>query len=396
MSVLFRPMNLANLQIKNRFIRSATYEAMATESGEVTEKLVKLYRRLARGGVGLIISGHIYVDPLGRAGKYQIGIYKDELAAGLKDLVNAIHQEGGKIAFQLSHAGRQTTKDLVGRTPLGPSSNGRDPLNFVKPETMNDDQIRHVINAYEQAAVRAVDAGVDAVQLHAAHGYLINQFLSPFYNERTDKWGGTDENRFRFLKTIVSGVQSVLPEGMPLLVKLNTHDHTPKEGITPPLAQKYAQWLVEMNIHGIELSCGSVCYSYMNMSRGEVPVDDFVSGLPWWMKPLARLTLNRMVGKYDLQEGYNLEAAKLIKPVVGNVPIILVGGIRKVSQMEEIIEEGYTDFISMCRPFIREPQFVNKIKDGMTEIASCGSCNKCLAAVANTAPVLCYNKAVPA
>jgi 2,4-dienoyl-CoA reductase-like NADH-dependent reductase (Old Yellow Enzyme family) len=389
-------MNLASLQIKNRFIRSATYEAMASESGEVTDKLVKLYRRLARGGVGLIISGHIYVDPLGRAGKYQIGIHRDELVAGLKDLVNAIHQEGGKIAFQLSHAGRQTTKDLVGRTPLGPSSNGRDPLNFVKPEAMNDDQIHHAINAYEQAAVRAVDAGVDAIQLHAAHGYLINQFLSPFFNERTDKWGSTDENRFRFLKTIISGVRDVLPEGMPLLVKLNTHDHTPKEGITPPLAQKYAQWLVEMNIDGIELSCGSVCYSYMNMSRGEVPVDDFVAGLPWWMKPLARLTLNRMVGKYDLREGYNLEAAKLIKPVVGNVPIILVGGIRNVSQMEEIIEDGYADFISMCRPFIREPQFVNKIKDGMTDIASCGSCNKCLAAVANTVPLSCYNKAVPA
>jgi 2,4-dienoyl-CoA reductase-like NADH-dependent reductase (Old Yellow Enzyme family) len=388
-------MNLGNLRIRNRFIRSATYEGLAKESGEVTDQLVKFYRRLAKGGIGLIISGHIYVDTIGRAHKYQIGIYKDDLIEGLKEMVNAIHQEGGKIAFQLSHAGRQTTKDLVGTTPIGPSANGRDPVNFVKPQEMSVKQINQAIKSFEKAAVRAVNAGADAVQLHAAHGYLINQFLSPFYNQRTDSWGGSDENRFRFLETIITNVRSKMPPETALIVKLNTHDHTPQPGITPPLAKKYASWLAGMGIDGIELSCGSSCYSYMNMSRGDVPVDEFMKAIPWWMKPLAKLSFNRMVGKYDLREAYNLEAAKLIKPTVGNVPIILVGGMRKVTQMEKVLEDGITDFISMCRPFIRDPYFVNHIWEGKTQIASCGSCNRCLAGVANNLPTLCYNEGFP-
>ena len=136
MTVLFTSMKLGNLQVKNRFVRSATYEAMATETGEVTEKLIKLYTKLAKGGAGLIISGHQYVDPMGRAAKYQVGIHGDDLVQGLKEVVEAVHREGGKIAFQLSHAGRQTTKDLVGSTPISPSDNGRDPVNFVPEQVL--------------------------------------------------------------------------------------------------------------------------------------------------------------------------------------------------------------------------------------------------------------------
>ena len=154
---------------------------------------------------------------------------------------------------------------------------------------------------------------------------------------------------------------------MPLVVKLNTRDHTPQEGISPSLAAKYAGWLAELGIDGLETSCGSALYAFMNMSRGDVPVDEIVQGLSWWMKPLGKLTLNRMVGKYDLQEGYNLKAAKMIKPVVGTVPLFLVGGIRRVSQMEEILEAGHADFISMSRPFIRDPFVVKRIKEGKRE-----------------------------
>jgi 2,4-dienoyl-CoA reductase-like NADH-dependent reductase (Old Yellow Enzyme family) len=260
---------------------------------------------------------------------------------------------------------------------------------------MSFEQINQTINSFEKAAIRAVLAGADAIQLHAAHGYLINQFLSPFYNQRTDSWGGSDENRFRFLETIISNIRSKIPEEIALFVKLSTHDYTPQTGITPALAQKYAIWLAGMGIDGIELSCGSACYSYMNMSRGEVPVDEFLKSLPWWMKPLAKLNFNRMVGKYDLREAYNLEAAKLIKPAVGNVPIILVGGMRKVTQMEKVLEDGHADFISMCRPFIRDPFLVNHIWEGKTQIASCGSCNRCLAGVANNLPTLCYSEGFP-
>jgi len=395
MSILFEPMNLRNLQIKNRFVRSATYEGMAAETGEVTDGIIKRSQQLAKGDVGLIIPGYLYVHPLGRAYRHQTGIHNNDMIPGLKKVVEAVHQQGGKIAFQLAHAGRQTTKGVIGQTPIGPSAKGRDPVNFVKPKKMTEEQIHQIIQAFRKAAQRAVEAGVDGIQLHAAHSYLINQFLSPFFNDRSDAWGGSDENRFRFLKEVILETKQVLPEGMPLLVKLSTHDYTPQEGVTPPLAAKYAGWLAELEIDGLELSCGSGTYSFMNMCRGDVPVDELVGGLPWWKKPLGKLMLKRMVGRYDLEEGYNLEAAKMIKPVSGSVPLFLVGGVRRVAQMEETLEKGYADFISMSRPFIREPFLVKRIKEGKTDVVSCVSCNRCLAAAANDMPVRCYSKGFP-
>ena len=395
MSILFTPINLGDMRIENRFIHSATYEVMASETGEVSDKLVKRYQNLAKGEVGLIIPGYMYVHPLGRSYKYQTGIHKDEMIPDLRKLVEAVHQEGGKIAFQLAHAGRQTTKAMIGQTPIGPSSKGRDPINFVKPMEMTADQVQEVIQAFGAAAKRAVEAGADGIQLHAAHGYLINQFISPFFNQRKDEWGGSDVNRFRFLKELISEVRKALPQGMPILVKLNAHDYTPQKGITPSLAVTYAEWLADLKINGLEVSCGTAIYSYMNMCRGDVPVKELVNSLPFWKKPLGKLIMKNMVGKYDLEEGYNLEAAKMIKPVLGEIPLFVVGGLRKVAQMTEAIERQYADCISMCRPFIREPFIVKKIKEGKTDSVACVSCNRCLAAVASNMPVRCYNKGFP-
>ena len=255
---------------------------------------------------------------------------------------------------------------------------------------MTEDEIRETIKAFGDAARRAVAAGVDGIQLHAAHGYLLNQFLSPFFNLRKDQWGGSDENRFRFLKDVILEVRKAMPEGMPLIIKLSSNDHTPKEGITPEMAAKYAKWLYEAGINGIEVSAGSAVYSFLNMSRGTVPVDEFVSGLPWWKKPLGRMMMNSLRGKFDLKEGYNLEAAKLVKPVINGVPLITVGGFRRLAHMQEVVDKGYTDFISMSRPFIREPKLVVNFKEGRKDIVACESCNRCLAAVTLNLPVRFY------
>jgi len=396
MSILFTPINLGNVQIKNRFIHSATYEVMSLETGEVSDKLVKRYQNLAKGEVGLIIPGYMYVHPLGRSYRYQTGIHNDDMIPGLRKVIEAVHQEGGKIAFQLAHAGRQTTKAMIGQTPIGPSSKGRDPINFVKPKEMSADQIQEVIQAFGIAANRAAEAGVDGIQLHAAHGYLINQFISPFFNHRKDEWGGSDANRFRLLKEVISEVRNKLPQGMPILVKLNTHDYTPHEGITPSLAVTYAKWLSDLEINGLEISCGSPVYSFMNMYRGDVPVKELVQSLPFWKRPMGKLMMKSMVGKYDFEEGYNIEAAKMIKPVLGKIPLFVVGGLRKVAEMREALEKQYADCISMSRPFIREPFIVKKIREGKAEAVACVSCNRCLAAVANNIPVQCYNKGFPA
>lgn len=392
MSKLFESAKIGKLDIKNRFIHSATYEGMAKENGQVTDEILKKYENLAKGEVGLIIPGHMYVLPTGRAFKYQAGIHSDNMIPGLKALVDGVHESGGTIFFQLAHAGSQTTKDVAGAVPIGPSSKGRDPINFVKPKEMSDKEIQDAIEAFGSAAKRAIMAGIDGIQIHAAHGYLVNQFLSPFFNSRDDEWGGNDENRFRFLKQIILKIKNEIDGTLPVIVKLSTHDHTPKQGITLSLAAMYAKFLAELGIDGIEVSCGTALYSFMNMCRGDVPVDDLVSGLPWWKKPMGRIMMNTLKNKYDLEEGYNLPAAKIIKSEIGDIPVSVVGGLRTVSLMEDVLESGNADFISMSRPFIREPFIVKKIREGKVKQVSCVSCNKCLAAAANNKSVRCYHK----
>jgi 2,4-dienoyl-CoA reductase-like NADH-dependent reductase (Old Yellow Enzyme family) len=389
MSILFEPVSLGNVQIRNRFVHSATYEGLAAEGGEVTDALVNRYRRLARGEVGLVIPGGLHVHPLGRSSWRQAGIDRDDLIPGLKSIVDAVHQEGTKIVFQLLHAGAQARQEVTGQPSLSPSARVRDPITWRKPKAMTEAQIEEAIRAFGQAARRAVETGADGVQLHAAHSYLINQFLSPFYNERRDGWGGSEENRFRFLREVVGEVRSALPEGMLLLVKLNAHDHTPREGITPTLAARYAARLAELGIDGLEVSCGTG-FSFMNMCRGRVPLDELLEGLPRWQRPLARRALSRLVGKYDLGEAYNLEAARIIRPALGDARLLLVGGLRGLAQMETIVQGGHADFVSLCRPFIREPALVKRMREGKTEVAACTSCNKCLAAMVNGEVVRCY------
>jgi len=254
--------------------------------------------------------------------------------------------------------------------PIGPSAIGRDPINFVKPKKMVEKDIQDAIEAFGSAAKRAVKAGADGIQIHAAHGYLVNQFLSPFFNNRDDEWGGSDEKRFRFLKQIFFQIKNEIGGNIPVIVKLSTHDHTPKQGITLSLATKYSKLLAELGIDGIEVSCGTALYSFMNMCRGDVPVDDLVSGLPWWKKTMGRIMMNTLKNKYDLEEGYNMGAAKRIKPEIGDMPLSVVGGLRTVSLMEDVLESGDADFISMSRPFIREPFIVKKIREGKAKQVS--------------------------
>jgi len=395
MSILYEPFKIRKLELRNRFIRSATLENMATEAGEVTESLVKLHSTLAKGQVGLIIPGYMYINPLGRAFKFQTGIYDDTLIPGLKRLTDAIHSEDGKVAFQIVHAGMQTFERLIGKRPAGPTAEILNPISIEYSREMTKEEIEDSIEDFVDAAKRAVESGADGIQIHSAHGYLINQFISPFYNRREDKWGGSDEKRFRYLKEIVIKIKKCLPSEIPLLIKLNSHDYTPDEGITPPLAAKYSDWLIKLGIDAIEVSCGSTAFSIFNMSRGEVPVKAIVQAVPDYLKDMATNLYQDMVGKYDLEEGYNLEAAKIIKKKIKMIPLILVGGLRSKNFMEEVIEKQYADFISMSRPFIREPYLIKGFKQGKKDKVACISCNRCLGALPNDYPVRCYTNKWP-
>jgi 2,4-dienoyl-CoA reductase-like NADH-dependent reductase (Old Yellow Enzyme family) len=186
---------------------------------------------------------------------------------------------------------------------------------------------------------------------------------------------------------------------MPIFIKMNANDYTPKVGVTPELAKKYAGWLVELGINAVELSCGTYFKPYV--SRGDIPIDDFAKavvklGLPKWMKFLAKFNMKKLAAKCGFEEGYNLAAAKIIKPVLGDVPLILVGGMRRLSYMEEVLEKKYADFISISRPLIREPSLIRQFKEGEADEASCVSCNNCFAAIVNELPLRCYNEGLPA
>ncbi len=388
MSILFTPFKFKDLEIKNRFIFSACEDNLPTEQGLMTDEIIKKYCRIAAGEVGLIISSHIAVHPLGKGRKRQLGIYRDDFIPGLKNLTDAVHGQGSKIVFQLGHAGIQASEKATGQLPFGPSPSR-------KNEEMNEDQIQGAILAFTEGAARAIKAGADGIQLHAAHGYLINEFLSPYFNRRNDLWGGSEENRFRLLGSIITETKKILPDGLPLLIKLNSNDYTPEEGITPDLAVSYAKRLAQLKVDGLEVSCGTSSQSPWNMCRGEVPVKEISRSLPESRRPNAEVKLNQLAGQFGHQEGYNLEATKKIRPVVGDMPLFAVGGFRQVSFMEEAVKNGYTDCISMCRPFIREPHLVKRIKEGKSKTASCTNCNKCLAALVNDLPVKCYHKGFP-
>jgi len=180
-----------------------------------------------------------------------------------------------------------------------------------------------------------------------------------------------------------------------LLIKLNSNDFIKEGGITLPLSTKYAEWLAKLGIEGLELSSGTGHFSIFNVMRGEVPVNEIANALPWWQRPFAKFKLKKMVGNYGFTSEYNLNAAKLIKPVLGNIPLILVGGVRKLSSMGQIIKSNNADCVSMCRPFIREPHLVRSFKEGKKDSATCISCNKCVAAFMKELPFGCYVNGVP-
>ncbi len=228
---IFTSWKLGRLELHNRLVRSATWEGMAGEDGTPSDDLINLTANLARGGVGLIITGYAFIAPEGRGLPKQTGVSRDDMVPSWSRLTEAVHREGGKVAIQIVHAGGQTQSDWIGTTPLGPSR-------MVHPSTKEEvkelsrEQIKDLVEAFAAAAARAKRAGFDAVQLHAAHGYLINQFLSPNTNQRTDDYGGSRDNRARFCYQVFRAVREAVGPDYPVFIKLNTEDYI-DDGLEP-------------------------------------------------------------------------------------------------------------------------------------------------------------------
>jgi 2,4-dienoyl-CoA reductase-like NADH-dependent reductase (Old Yellow Enzyme family) len=346
MSLLFTPAKIGSLELPNRIIRSATAELMANDlDGSPREQLKSLWVALAKGGTGLIISGHMYVHPSGKCHPEMTGIYSDELISSLKECVDAVHVADGNIAVQINHGGMQCDKRSVDET-IAPSALDEDFLEQPARE-MSTDEIEMLIDAYGQAARRAKEAGFDAVQIHSAHGYLISQFNSPYTNRRTDKWGGDLQGRTRFLREVTRSVREQVGNEYPVFVKFGMEDGL-EGGLTAEAGAVATASMIEMGLDAIEISGGVQANSSRKGIRD--------ASREAYFRPLVQLARK----KTDL-------------------PLIMVGGMRSKTVMEEVLSSGDADFVAMCRPLINEPNFPNLMKTGVQEISGCISSSNCWA-----------------
>jgi 2,4-dienoyl-CoA reductase-like NADH-dependent reductase (Old Yellow Enzyme family) len=349
MNRLFETAALKGIMLANRFVRSATWEGLATEEGSVTPALVDVSRKLANGGVGLIIAGHAYVSREGQVCPWQLGIYADSLIPGLTEMTNAVHEAGAKICAQLAHAGVFADNRLTRLPARGPSAGWPDGPWGVSRE-MTVDHIKEAAGAFAAAAVRARESGFDAVQLHGAHSYLISQFLSPFFNKRNDDYGGSIGNRNRFAVETVHRIRKAVGDDFPVLIKLNSEDFI-QDGLTLDDMLEATAGLQAAGVDAIEMSGGTV------LSGNKIPSRP---GRPAPGEP----------------EAYYEKAAQRFKQVIG-IPLILVGGIHTIETAERLVREDIADYISLCRPLICEPGLVNRWKSGHRAPAKCRYDNGC-------------------
>jgi 2,4-dienoyl-CoA reductase-like NADH-dependent reductase (Old Yellow Enzyme family) len=348
MRKIFDETKIRHLLMPNRLVRSATWEGMCDEEGRPTKKLASYYRTLAKGGVGLIVSGYAYVRPDGKQLSGQMGIYTDAFIPQLAELSAAVHAEGGKLCIQLVHTGGQTTTKGCGRQPVAPSAVKVEQYPEL-PAPLDAGEIEALVKAFSDGARRAKESGADAVQIHAAHGYLVNQFLSPLTNRRDDEYGGSLENRSRFLLEVVRAIRSAVGKDFPVMAKLNGSDNL-TGGLELEEACQVAKLIEEEGVDAIEVSGGTPA------SGRETPV---------------RQGIERRE-----QEAYNLPLAYRIKQAVA-CPVMVVGGLRSYELVEGIIHREEADYISMSRPFIREPALARRWESGDETHARCISCNGC-------------------
>lgn len=383
MMKLFSPIMIGNLEVKNRIVKSATHESMAGPEGEVTPEVIEFYGRLARGGTGLIITGNIFHDWAGHNWPLQLGLYSDSMIEGYRRLTDAVHSEGGIVFAQINDCGRESSSAYTrGARPRGPSAVPH-PLFFHVPRSMSEDEIRDTIASFARCSGRARKAGFDGVQIHGAHGYLVNQFLSPYINRRKDGYGGPLENRWRFVRELYHAVREEVGPDYPVIIKMNATDAFPVPmGIRFSEALETAKMLSELGLDAIEVSCG--CYeSGMTMIRGPLDirvamhtVREFAT-LPAPLRWMLRATDPVARRLFPFRENYNIGFAAEVKKAV-KVPVMSIGGIRDPAAMERFISEGMTDMVSLARPLVCEPDFPKRIENGDLSPSRCVNCNICL------------------
>ncbi len=346
-SLLFESSTINGMNLANRFVRSATWEGMATQDGRVTHKLTDTMVALATGGVGLIISGHAYVSKTGQASPWQLGLYDDSLTDGLRSMTDAVHAAGGRIVAQLAHAGHFALEKAIGKPPVVASN--FEGLAQTPRSELSVADLQDLKNVYVAAARRARSAGFDGIQLHSAHGYLFSQFLSPWFNRRTDDYGGTIDNRVRIHVETIRAIRQAVGEDYPILVKMNGEDFS-DGGLSAAESVIAAAQMMAAGLDAIELSGGLLTGGKLSPSRPNINTEE--------------------------KEAYFEDAAQAFKKEL-DLPLILVGGIRSPDVAERLLDSGVADYFSMSRPLIREPNLIRRWQSGDRSRARCLSDNLC-------------------
>lgn len=379
-SILFTPGKIGPLTLRNRTIRAAAFESMAPGNAP-SDMLYEYHKSVAAGGIGMTTLAYAAVTQSGLSFERQLWLRK-EIIPGLRRITDAIHHEGAAASIQMGHCGNMSHKSICGCTPISASSG----FNIYSPTIvrgMKQSEITAIAKAYGQSVRLAKEAGMDAVEIHAGHGYLISQFLSPYTNHRKDEFGGSLENRMRFMKMCMEEVMKEAGSDTAVLVKMNMRDGF-KGGMEIDESLEVARTLQQCGAHALILSGGFVSRAPMYVMRGSMPLKTLTHYMPAGWLPLGvKLGGRFMIPSVPFKEAYFLEDALKFRAALKEMPLVYVGGLISRDKIEEVLNDGF-EFVSMARALINDPAFVNHMKENQHARCDCGHSNYCIGRMYST------------
>ena len=374
-SVLFTPGRIGPLELRNRTIRAAAFESMAPGNAP-SEQLYNYHRSVAAGGIGMTTLAYAAVTQSGLSFERQLWI-RPEIVPGLRRITDAIHQEGAAASIQLGHCGNMSHKKICGCTPISASSG----FNIYSPTIvrgMRPSEIQAMAKAYGEAVRLARESGMDAVEIHAGHGYLISQFLSPYTNHRRDEYGGSLENRMRFMRMCMEEVMKAAGDRTAVLVKMNMRDGF-SGGMELDECIEVAKTLQTCGAQALILSSGFVSRAPMHVMRGTMPLKTMTYYMPaGWLPVGVKLAGRFMIPSVPFKEAYFLEDALRFRAALKDMTLVYVGGLVSRDKIEEVLGHGF-EFVSMARALINDPAFVNHMREDEHARCDCGHSNYCIA-----------------
>ena len=375
-SPIFTPVRIGPVTLRNRVIRSAAFENMACDNSP-SQALKDYHVAVSRGGVGMTTLAYASVSRSGLSFANQLWM-REEIVPALKEITDAIHAEGAKASIQLGHCGNMTHRSTCGCMPVGASGG----FNLYSPtfvRKLREEEILALVEDFGHAVELSRQAGFDCVEIHAGHGYLISQFLSPYTNHRHDRFGGSLENRMRFMQLVIRRVMEAAGDDMGVIVKMNMHDGF-RRGMQRAECLEVARELERLGVHAIVLSAGFVSKAPMEVMRGDMAIRAFAYYIDakkmWWLKAMVRFFGRILIPTVPYREGYFLEDAKEFRAAVG-LPLIYVGGLVSRQKMEEVLAAGF-DGLQMARALLHDTDFVNKLRSGELDCSGCGHSNYCI------------------